>query len=409
MDGEQETKQQATRFESATHPIRFEQPVGRPVLPVPEIVLLLDNRGCIMRSSAPHAGDRLSAVEFEPGVEFHAALHPGCEGVECKLAKSWQEAWDAQQAGLPVEWEFQSHALEGVMKIRVQPVSYACSVLFADSIEEFDNCSVVFLQDVSSSYNPSSFGDHSLAIADVHGRQAPLARMNSPPVADLVTTLDKQLNTVTARLLVSQEAERKRIAAELHDSLGQTLSLLRFEVDGLRDAPGERSEPDVLERIDGYVQRSLAELRQITRNLRPTALNNLGLIGALKILCNDFRVACPNVGLNCRFSDSSAHLPDELTVAIYRIAQEALNNVARHAQACEVLMSFAMPDGGVELEIRDDGVGLPGPGLPQRGLGLDTMRERAQSLRGEYEVTTAPGEGCAIRAHWTAQTLRSMR
>ncbi len=215
--------------------------------------------------------------------------------------------------------------------------------------------------------------------------------------------MNERLGAITSQVLVSQEAERKRIAAELHDGLGQTLSLLRFEIEGCVEraaASDDDRQCAALRRTFEHVQRALQELREITRNLMPAVISDRGLIGSLELLCSEFRAVCPKVKLRVELKAAEGRLPDEIAVAIYRISQEALHNIARHADACEALLVLAAGGGGVELLIRDDGVGLPADGRPRRGLGLLTMRERVESLGGRFQITGAADKGCSVRASW---------
>jgi len=211
--------------------------------------------------------------------------------------------------------------------------------------------------------------------------------------------------------LVSHEAERKRIGRELHDSLGQSLSLLRLEIESCisrASSEGGNSESRSLERVLDLTRRALGELREITQNLRPTVMNDHGLFGALKVLCDAFRTVCPEVDLTLDLSGCPNSVPDELSIAVYRIAQEGLNNIAQHAHASAALLQCRSTDDGVEMTISDDGVGLTDGGAKRSGLGLITMRERAETLGGKYSVSGNPGKGCTITLNWPKAALESM-
>ena len=101
-------------------------------------------------------------------------------------------------------------------------------------------------------------------------------------------------------------------------------------------------------------------------------------------------------------------VPDELAIAAYRIAQEGLNNIARHAQASKASLCCRSSGEGVELTITDDGVGLPITGATRRGLGLVTMRERTEMLGGNYSITSSPGAGCTVTLRWPTEAIESM-
>ena len=379
------------------------------MLPVPEVVLLLDSHGCIVRSSGRYAGPRLVDIDFAPGSTVHAALHPGCDESDCMLMASWVRAWKSHEAGLPVEWEFASRASDWFLKLRLQPAHYACGVLYGDRPNEFDDCSVLFIEDMSD-IAKNGFDAPSLVDGYAQAESASLiADPETSALSGAGATIDQRLRTAAGQLLVSQEAERRRIAAELHDGLGQTLSLLRFEIEGcLERAAADDTGPQTaaLKRTHEHVRRSLQELRDIMQDLRPTVIRKLGLIGSLKLLCSDFRLVCPDVTLRSEFDGGDGHLPKDVAVAVYRIAQEALNNIARHADASETVLMLSTLDGGTELSIRDDGVGLPPEPALDPGLGLVTMRERAESLGGSFKINAGAGKGCSVRTSWTPEAIR---
>ena len=155
-------------------------------------------------------------------------------------------------------------------------------------------------------------------------------------------------------------------------------------------------------------RRALSELRTITQGLRPSALQDHGLFGTLEVLCDDFRVVCPGIDLTLDLTGCPSQVPDELAIAAYRVVQEGLNNIARHANASKALLQCRSNREGFELTISDDGVGLPAEGATRRGLGLVTMRERTEMLGGNYSITSSPGEGCTVTLRWPTAALESM-
>jgi signal transduction histidine kinase len=377
----------------------------RPLLPFPEVILLLDPAGRIVQNSHRFPGERLSRFEFAPELILHDVLHGGCDGSVCQLADNWAAAWTAHKSGLPVEWYFASQAMDLALRLRLQPVSYACAILFGGSVHRYDDHSVLFIQDLTADVRSVDGLNDEDDRGDVHANQATVYRLRraTDPNPDLVASMDDRLRTITSQLLVSQEDERKRIASELHDSLGQSLSLLRLEIETcLAEALTHDGTLDVkaLERTHEHTRRALEELRIITRNLRPTIINDVGLQGALDILCRDFQETRPEVLLAKELSGCDGSVPDDVAVAVYRIAQEALNNTARHAHASSASISFNADEHSYRLVISDDGCGLQSGRMPARGLGLITMRERAETLGGEFVTDCRAGKGCTIRVTW---------
>jgi len=216
---------------------------------------------------------------------------------------------------------------------------------------------------------------------------------------------------VTGRLLLSREAERKRVAAELHDGLGQSLSLLRFEIEGSLERAKPHSIPNEIEALGrsvNHIRRAIDELRCITRHLRPAVIDDMGLSGSLEVLCSDFEIVRPNIGITLVITGNPRRIPDELAVTIYRITQEALNNVAQHSAADSVSVNVNADNSGVSLEVMDDGIGLADSKPARRGLGLITIRERTETLGGTYKLDCRTGEGCKIIVKWPAEAVDSL-
>jgi signal transduction histidine kinase len=198
------------------------------------------------------------------------------------------------------------------------------------------------------------------------------------------------------RVVRDQEAERGRIAFALHDSAGQALAAICSRIDALRGAVGQEASAG-LDEIRVAVEGLLDDLRHISHDLHPPVLDRLGLVAALQQLVRGASTeACP-VALTIEREPVGAS-PDT-ALAVFRIAQEALANVARHARAHRVTVRLEAPDGGgLALAVEDDGVGFdPRSGGGAAGLGLIGMRERARWLEGRLEVDSAPGRGTRVR------------
>lgn len=192
------------------------------------------------------------------------------------------------------------------------------------------------------------------------------------------------------RALAAQEAERKRIARELHDEVGQTLTAVALRAERAAGDPTEQSE--ALAEIAEILLRSLDDVHRIGRDLRPEALDDLGLVNALIALCSRIH---RQGGLRVR-RDLEWRLPAlsaEVELVIYRVAQEALTNALRHAQATEVKVSLKHLGRQVELLVSDDGRGLP---VEATERGLTGMQERARLIGAELEVQSVPDRGTEV-------------
>jgi signal transduction histidine kinase len=217
-----------------------------------------------------------------------------------------------------------------------------------------------------------------------------------------VTQAKQDLEQLSARLLEIQEDERRRIARELHDEIGQTLTALRIEISRAQAAfkAGSASARDRLEEARALAEKTLKTVRDISLLLRPALLDDLGLAAALQWQSEDFS---RRAGIPCRYSEEGLEdaLPDAHKTCVYRVVQEALNNCEKHSGAGEVRLTVRQSGRELRVEIGDDGHGFrpDSQGNPAgvAGLGILGMRERAAMLGGTLEVETDPQRGTRVR------------
>lgn len=202
-----------------------------------------------------------------------------------------------------------------------------------------------------------------------------------------------------------QEGERKALARELHDELGQYLNVIKLDAVGIRNdthASQEATHRRAITIVDNcnHIHGALATL---IRELRPTGLDELGLAAALEHCVETWRPRLPSATLQLSIRGDYTGLPESITVTLYRLVQEALTNVAKHAAASQVSVRLdrvgaaATESDSIDVAVVDDGVGAAA-GLPTRGLGLIGMRERVMALQGRLTLTSSPGRGFELSA-----------
>jgi two-component system, NarL family, sensor histidine kinase UhpB len=223
-----------------------------------------------------------------------------------------------------------------------------------------------------------------------HGEVAELVRSFN----EMLDRLERERRDSGSRALAAAESVRLRIARGLHDEVGQTMTGVLLQLKRLEQVVGEDARAE-LEEAQHAVRTALEEVRRIAQELRPQTLEHLGLVSALTTLATTFS---QRTGLEVerRFAHSLPELDPDAEVAVYRVAQESLTNVARHADAGHVRVSLEPGRGSVVLRVVDDGKGFDG-GLPAEGGGLRGMRERAVLVGAELSVRARPEGGTEVR------------
>ena len=194
--------------------------------------------------------------------------------------------------------------------------------------------------------------------------------------------------------LRAQEEERKRVARDLHDEVNQALTAILLRLEALtQSAPPELR--DELGETKKLANQAMEELLQLARQLRPTALDDHGFVPAIEEQLRRFQ-AQHGIDTSLEVEGRLDDLGSDQQIVLYRVTQEALNNVARHSGATSVHVELQRADGHVELAISDDGHGFA-VGSERRGLGLDGMAERARLVNGEFRIDAEPGRGTTLR------------
>ena len=223
---------------------------------------------------------------------------------------------------------------------------------------------------------------------------------------------DAKLQTLARQVVRFQEDERAHLARELHDGATQTMVSAKLLVESAiaqleREA---RPPPRALATALGGLKQSLNEVRRISHRLRPAMLDELGLPAALELLAREANDAGPT-SVELQVGGEASPLPEEVKTALFRVSQEALANVAKHAGAhrVELILTFAAE--GLALDISDDGRGFEVDAIqldPHRGIGLRNMRERLASIGGTFEVHATPGAGTLLLAKVPAEAIRRL-
>jgi signal transduction histidine kinase len=218
------------------------------------------------------------------------------------------------------------------------------------------------------------------------------------------------MHAMSLLLISMQEMERKRIACDLHDSLGQSLSALSCGIGAaLESARKDQSKTTSarLEALAGQVRAAIVEVQRIAMNLRPPMLDDIGLVATLTWFVREFAALHPQLALTTEIDIDEGDVALALRTPIFRIVQEASNNIGKHSAASAMHLRLQRANGEVRLLVSDNGIGFMATNggralFSVSGMGLKGMRERAECSGGRFRLASTPGRGTRVAVAWPA-------
>jgi signal transduction histidine kinase len=219
---------------------------------------------------------------------------------------------------------------------------------------------------------------------------------------------EEELRHLSSQLLKVQENERKRISRELHDSIGQSLTAIKFGLENARSQVAQdtaEASVELLATLIPLVQQASEEVRRIHTDLRPSMLDDLGILTTINWLCREFQLIYTGIRIEKQVDIKENDVPESLKIIIFRILQEALNNVAKHSHADLVRLHFGKTRNTIRLAIRDNGRGFDMRGVlttevAEKGFGITSMKERTELSEGVFAIKSALGAGTVVDASW---------
>ncbi len=252
-----------------------------------------------------------------------------------------------------------------------------------------------------------SFSESDRDLQFLMGNMAAL-EITRKQVEEALAQSEEQLRLLSRRLLRAHEHERKRVARELHDGIGQSVTAMKFKVENVireasKNVPEEHLAP--LESLLTMIQEVVEDVGRIAMDLRPSILDDLGVMPTITWLCREFQKTHPDIKVVTELQMEESGVSEDQKIVIFRILQEALNNVAKHSRADTVRVSLGNHGGSTQLTVQDSGVGFDwesahSPGDSRPGFGLASMKERTQLSGGSLSVRTRLGAGTVITASW---------
>ncbi|MCL5406204.1 MAG: response regulator [Deltaproteobacteria bacterium] len=220
----------------------------------------------------------------------------------------------------------------------------------------------------------------------------------------------EELKLLASQLLRAQEDERKRIAREIHDSIGSSLSAVKFCIDNVAGRLNEDPDVrDVLLTLSRAMEQAIDESRRIIADLRPSMLDDLGIISTIRWFCREFESIYSGIGVQKDIRIEESQIPENLKIIIFRIIQEAMNNGVKHSKAGKISLRLSLENGSIVLCVSDNGIGFdPAAAASKRqgaGFGLSSMRERAELSGGKFEIESKRQAGTTVMACWAIGPL----
>ncbi|MGE5469672.1 MAG: histidine kinase [Bacteroidota bacterium] len=361
---------------------------------MPQIFCVLDADGHILRLNRTVEEWGLNSVEAACGLSLHQLLHPGCSDANCELGRFWPQAMPELRQGRRATHLLVDSRLDCYIEIAVRPSRRTVERAW----REKQVFAIALIDDVSE------FKQAEMRAERQKEELAARLRQGNEELKEAY----EQLRELSAQLVNIQEQERQRIAAELHDGIGQSLSIIKFGIeDAVHSLPAETPavSREMLQALGVKAKDAIDEVRQITLDLRPSILDDFGIIATIAWLIREFRWFYRDICVEPEITVDEAAIPDALKTTIYRILQEAMNNIAKHAPIARVAIRLGIRQGRLELAIEDSGNGFDVTQVMARsgadkGYGLISMRDRALLSGGNFSIDSLAGTGTLIQVSW---------
>jgi signal transduction histidine kinase len=384
---------------------------------LPHIVCLVDEHRSVVRANRVVEAWGLGPVSNAIGRDVHSLLHPDGCGSFCELERKLADSWERVRFGGTDEFELIDNRLHRSVTISLRPI-VGDSASRAPAGNAHAVLIVADVTDLHVARRALQTLNESLEVR-VRARTNDLEDANRDLTNEIVRreaaedALRKSRNELallSQQLIKAQESERRRIAQELHDSIGQSLSAIKYSMERACELSRQERVVDthvLLDRLVIRVQETIGEVRNIAMNLRPSILDDLGCASALAWFCREYAETYPRMRVLTDIAATDSEIPHRLATTIFRCTQELLNNVAKHAQATVVAVDVSRHASSMILAIRDDGVGINTStsatgsySISKQGHGIRNLRERAQMTGGRLTLSTAPGGGTLAHIEW---------
>lgn len=389
---------------------------------LPQLVITIDHNAKIIRVNRTIEAWGIGKVDNVAGLYLSDFLKSLTDAqADNSWISGWPGIWGKIKNEEMIEWKADEPKLGKTFQYTLKTISnYA---------PETDQCyAVLVIDDITSrQFILKTLKVHALKLEKkINERTLDLKRANkllknkldTQKIIEMALKESQQCHQKLLRdLFETQEKERKRIACELHDSIGQSLGAAKFKVEGLL-IKNQSSISDIeqvkLKELVETIKNSINEVRHIAMDLRPAILDDLGTLATLKWFCREFEQTYTGITVNMQLAVDEPDISEDKKVVIFRIVQEAMNNIAKHSGATKITLKLDKTDSGMKLLVNDNGCGFYMDLLKAQitekscndtkslrcSFGLNSMRERAESTNGEFVIESSPGNGTSIIVLW---------
>lgn len=385
-----------------------------------EVIVLLDSEGYVVRANRALEDWGLGDVASIVGNRIGSLLAASREYGPSPLRRPWPDIARLLLEQSSMEWEQECAWIGKTLRFRLRMITRNDDEIFQPG----EGYAVLIIEDITRrkqlereilEKNRQLEAQVARRTRELVSRNAQLRQEVRAHLRDkmALSRSERELHALSRQLLCAQETERKRIASELHDSIGQALSAIKFKVECFLGSSAQGDEVhDGLQPVVARIRETIDEVRKIAMALRPSILDDLGIISTIDWFNREFHNTYPHVEMRVRVDALESDIPEHLKLVIYRIIQEAFNNIAKHSGGSCLSLALGAGPAGLQLSIFDDGVGFEGPEgacreLERAGLGLKSMRERVELTRGQFCVESAPGFGTGIHIAWSRAACES--
>lgn len=386
-----------------------------------QVVVLLDEKAQVLSVSRGRAGSGFLGLTEDQHIGLHSQLHPDCDG-QCRFSRLWRTAWKSIAATESVEWEIDDPILGRLLRLNLARPPTARDVK-VDRRRRYAMLTITDITRYRREYESLVAREQALMqLLRERGIDARIRPAGDGEPADgALDALDASPGagdwSTTHHAFLAQELERKRIALELHDGLTQSAGAIKYRLEANLNRLAKSCPDADLSDLRSVVEQTrglVSEIRRISQNLSPSILDDFGLCVALHELCDNFQSDGCDLQPSCQSGIDESSLPYIVKFTVYRVVQEALNNIVKHASADTASVAVNANDGCLEVIVSDDGVGFTpdarNSSAPNdvSGQGMGNMRSRVEGIRGTFSVESVPGQGTTVRASWSRVALQEL-